>query len=113
MEAQENIAGSLFEATKEYTRTSIELLKLKAIDKGAEIASSLASNMAVIIALIFFLLAFNIAIALWIGDLLGKSYYGFFTVAAFYAIVILVMHFFMKGWMRKKVSNSIVKQAFN
>jgi len=113
MEEKVNIVESLFERTKEYSRSSLELVKLKVIAKSAELISAMASRLIVLVAGILFLLVFTVAIALWIGDLLGKAYYGFLIVSAFYAIVGLVAHYFMKDRIRKHISDSFVKQFFN
>ena len=40
---------SLFERAEDYSRTTVELLKLQAIDKTADVVSSLISRMAVFI----------------------------------------------------------------
>lgn len=68
----------LFEKTEDCTKTTIELLKLKAIDSSADFISFLAVKLFLFFAVFLFLIIVNIGVALWIGDLLGKSYYGFF-----------------------------------
>lgn len=113
MEENTNPIESLFEKTQEYGRTSIELIKLKAVDKIADVASSFVSRIIVAISLIFFLLIFNIAVSLWLGDALGKNYYGFLVVAGFYALMGLILHYFMRGWIQKTISNSLITKLFN
>jgi hypothetical protein len=58
-----------------------------------------------------FALVLNLGVALWLGELLGKSYYGFFIVAAFYLLAGLVLHFFLQRWIRKPISDLIITQA--
>ena len=72
---------ALFEKAEDYSKTTLELFKLNAIDKTAEIVSSLAVRLAILLAVVLFVLVLNIGVALWIGELLGKTYYGFFVVA--------------------------------
>src|SRR4051812_48779682 len=81
----ENIE-SLFETIKDYGQTNIDLVKLKAADRASDIISSLVSNFLVLLALTMFIVILNIGIALLLGELLGKNYYGFFVLAAFYLI---------------------------
>ena len=100
----------LLERAEEFSKTSIKLIKLKAIDKTAELISSLISWMVVITVVALFFMILNIGIALWIGELLGKSYYGFFIIAAFYAIVGIMFQLFSIQWIKKPISNSIVSQ---
>jgi hypothetical protein len=110
MEEESNVFDTLFERTGEYTKTSVELLKLKAIDVVSDVASTAASR---IVGLVFFLLFFlmgTIGLALWLGDVLGKPWYGFILVASLYGLISLVIHFSAHKWLKKTVSNSIIQQ---
>ncbi len=102
---------NLYEHLEAYSKTSIELYKLKAIEKTAEVSSTLASGIAVITVASFFVLFINLGIAMWLGELLGKIYYGFFIVAGFYAFTTLLIYLFRKQWIKKPISNSIITQA--
>ena len=111
MEDQENLIESLIEKGEQYGKTTIELLKLKTLDKSADVASTLISWAIVIVFTVLFFLILNIGIALWIGELLGKSYYGFFAVAGFYALLALIFGIFREAWVKRPVNNSIVTQV--
>lgn len=113
MEEQTNAIESLIEKAEEYSKTSIELLKLKAVDKSSEALSSLVPRLLVFISVLLFLLILNIGIALWLGEILGKSYYGFFAIAGLYALAGLFMHFFLRNWIKRKVSNAFIKRMLN
>jgi prolipoprotein diacylglyceryltransferase len=52
-----------------------------------------------------------LGIALWLGEILGKLWYGFFIVAGFYAATGLVVYFFMREWIKNMVSNFIIKHV--
>lgn len=110
-EEKTNLFEELIDKAEEYGKTSIELLKLKAVDKTSGIVSSLVSRLSLIIVLSMFILLLNIAIALWLGDILGKSYYGFFIVASFYGVTGIVT-FFIHNWIKKRVTNSIITKVF-
>lgn len=110
MEDKATPLETLFERAEDYSRTSIKLLKLKAIDKTAEIVSALISWIVIITIMALFFMVLNIGIAFWIGELLGKTYYGFFIVAAFYALLGIVFLIFSKQWIKKPVCNSIISQ---
>jgi hypothetical protein len=101
----------LFERTEDYSKTSFELAKLKALKTTIDVATSVTSRLSVIVMVALFVLVFNVGVALFLGDLLGKSYYGFFIVAAFYLLVALILHFFLHQWIKKPVSNLIITQA--
>jgi len=111
MEDQQSLIESLIEKGEQYGKTTIELLKLKTLDKSADVASTLISWAIVIVFTVLFFLILNIGIALWIGELLGKSYYGFFAVAGFYALLAIIFALFREQWVKRPVNNSIVTQV--
>lgn len=110
MDEREGLVESLLEKTENYGRTTLELIKLKALDQSAKVASEMVSWLIVFIFAALFFLILNIGIALWIGDLLGRSYYGFFVIAGFYAILALVFGIFRKQLIKKPINNSIITQ---
>jgi hypothetical protein len=112
MNNKESPVEMLFEKAEDYGKTSIELLKLNAIDKFADLVSSLATQLAIAIFVILFVITINIGIALWMGELLGKSYYGFFVIAAFYTLVGTVVYTFRHSWVKAPINNSIIRQLF-
>jgi hypothetical protein len=110
MEQQETALENLLDRTEEYGKSTLELIKLKALDKSSDIVSSVVPHSVVLILVSSFLLFFNLGMALWLGEILGESFYGFFTVAVFYVIIGLVIHFFMHKWIKKSVRNYVIKQ---
>ena len=111
MEIQSSSIESLFERVEAYTKTTYELSKLKLLETVMMIVTSLVPRVSTIIVFLLFALVLNIGIALFLGELLGKSYWGFFIVAAFYFVVGMVMHFFLHRWIKKPLSDSIINQA--
>src|SRR5438045_3534314 len=103
--------ASLFERTEHFTRTSADLYKLESIDKSADVISTLMARLAVVTALVLFFLIVNIGIALWLGEAIGKVYYGFFIVAGFYAVIGVVLHFAASKWIKVPLQNLIITQA--
>ncbi len=101
---------ALFERAEEYSKTSVELYKLKAIDKSADVVSSLVSRLAIFLIGALFVIIANIGIALWIGELLGKSYYGFFVIAGCYALIAILLSVFRHQWIKTPISNAIISQ---
>ena len=102
--------ATLFERAEDYGKTTLKLLKLNAIDKSADVASSLVSKLAVIITVVFSVLIISIGAALWLGKLLGEAFYGFYIVGGFYAILAILLQVFRDQWIKYPVSNSIIKQ---
>ncbi len=112
MSTPKSLIELLFEKIEEYGITTFELTKLKLLKSTVLIAPSLFSRLIVILVIFVFTFILSIGIALLLGDLLGKLYYGFFIVAAFYLVVGIVLHFNLHKWIKKPVADSIVKQIF-
>jgi len=110
MENQPNTLGSLFKDAGDYIETRIDLLKLKAIDKSSDVASSVVTGLTTLLFGCFALLILNIGLALWIGDLLGKDYLGFFVIAGFYILLALLLHIFRNTWIKGPVTTIIIKK---
>lgn len=113
MDEQSSLIESLIEKGEQYGKTTIELLKLKTLDKSADVASNLVSWLIVVIFAVLFFLILNIGVALWLGELLGKSYYGFFAVSGFYALLAIVFALFRKQFIKDPVNDSIISQVLD
>ncbi len=113
MEEKATIAESVLAHAKEAAKASLEIIKLKAINKGTEVGSMIAAYVLVIATTIMFLIIVNIGLALWIGELLGKLYYGFFVVAGFYLLVALIILAGRKVLITKPVTNFAIKKYLN
>ena len=111
MESTARTFETLYERAETYGKTTYELSKLKVLETTTVVVTSLVSRLSVILMISMFALVFNIGIALLLGEVLGKSYYGFFIVAAFYLLAGIVLHFFLHKWIKTPLSNLIITQA--
>jgi len=111
METPANSIELLFEKAEAYGKTTYELSKLKLLETTNIVVTSLIAKLSVILMISMFSFVMSIAISLWLGDLLGKAYYGFFIVAGFYLVAGIVLHFFLHKWVKKPISELIIKQA--
>lgn len=90
----------------------MEIIKLKTLDKTAAVTTSLITGSLLTVIVSFIVFTINIAIALWLGELLGKTYYGFLVIAACYAlagVILLLIHPFVKS----RVSNAVIRQLLD
>ena len=110
MEENANLFETLLEQASEYGKTSIDLAKLKALDKTTEIVSSVIPLSVVILLVVTSLLFLNLGLAFWLGEVLGKTYYGFLIVAVFYVIAGILIHFFLRKWIKRLVGDYLVKR---
>lgn len=109
MEDQKSSLESLYERIKIYVETRLELIKLKAIDKSSSVVSIVITYLVVFLVFGLFFIFLNIGLALLIGELIGKAYYGFFILAAFYALVGIILIKFRNKWVRTPIINMMVK----
>lgn len=112
METPVSVIESLFERAEAYGKTTFELSKLKALDTTTDVISSVMARIIVFITLLVFIVVLSIGVALLVGEALGKSYYGFFIVAAFYLVVGVLLHFSLNEWLKQSVSKSIISKLF-
>lgn len=110
MEDKAKSLESLLNSATEYGKTTIELVKLKALDKTSDVVSSVVSHYVVLIILSSFMLFLNLGIAFWLGEILGKIFYGFLIIAGFYLITGVIIYFLMYKWLKKLVCNYVIKQ---
>ena len=104
---------SLMESLRDYIETRISLLKLKAVDKSSGIISSLLSTIFVVQIAFLFIVLLNIGIALLLGDLLGKAYYGFFIVAAINALIGIILYNGRDKWLKAPITDLILKSLLD
>jgi hypothetical protein len=110
MEDKADLFETLIDRATDYGKTSFDLVKLKALDKSTDIVSSIvpASFFILLVSAFFFFL--NMGIAFWLGDILGKLFYGFFVVAGFYIFAGLIVHFVLKNWIKRHVGDYFIKR---
>jgi hypothetical protein len=108
MESPKDAVASLIEQAEEYGKTTFELYRLKLVDSVTELVSVVTSKLSVLIVLLVFVLMLSVGLALFLGEVLGKTYYGFFIVSGFYLLVGIVLHVFMDKWIRAPISESIL-----
>lgn len=113
MEANLNRLETLLEEVTELGKTSLELIKLKSVEKSADVVSSVVPHAIVFILFSSFMLFLNLGLAFLLGKLLGNTFYGFFVVAAFYAVITAVVQLFMQKWLKRVLNEYIIKRFFN
>ena len=104
------IIESLLGQAIQYGKTSIELIKLQAVDKTSDGVSSFVPSSVIVIVLGCILFFVNVGAAFWLGELLGKVYLGFFAVAGFYVVVAFVLRVFMFKWIKRVFYDYMIKQ---
>lgn len=110
MQEDPTSAEQLIDKAEAYGKTTLELIRLKSIDKTADVLSYLAGYFILFLVVGAFAMLLNIGIALWIGELLGKAYYGFLIVAGFYGILSICFYAFRNDWIKDPLNNAIINR---
>lgn len=108
-----NVFEDLLSKTADYLETKGELLKLKAVDKGSGIASSFVSGLVIGIVCFVVLIMLSIGASIWLGTMLGNLYLGFFVIAGFYLLILLILLLGRHSLLIKPVANLFVKKLLN
>jgi len=109
MENSANPFEPLIERSLKYGQSSMAIIKLKAVDKTADITSTVLSRLFLLTTVSLLALSLNIAVGFWLGDLLGKVYFGFLLVAGFYALLALVLAA-LHTRIKSGLYNSLIRQ---
>jgi hypothetical protein len=111
MESNTEMIESLFEKTVDYGKTSFQLMKLKTLSKTSDITSTYLARLVVLIFAFSFMLFMSFGLAIWIGEILGKSFYGFFVVGVFFGLIGILIYFFLHKWLKKILDDYIIEQV--
>lgn len=103
----------LLEKAENYTKTSIELLKLKVINKSADVLSSILALIAIGTVVALFTLFLNIGLGLYIGKMLGDYYLGFFVVSGFYFLLAVVIYLVKEKYIKDKITDLVISKLLN
>jgi hypothetical protein len=112
MEQKASLIDPLLERAKAYGTVTYELVKLKTVDKAADLTSLLVSRLLFLMAAGMSLIALNVGISFWLGGVLGQTYYGFLVVALFYGLVGIIL-LLLHPRIKSKVYNALVKNLLN
>ncbi|MEP6701192.1 MAG: hypothetical protein ABJA85_07745 [Bacteroidota bacterium] len=110
IEERKELIEDLFEKAEAYAKINIELFKLKTADKMAVVVASTVSRIVIFLFFTIFFLMLNIGVAIWLGEILGHTYYGFFIVAGLYLLIAIIIHFSREKLIKNPIIDSIISQ---
>ena len=106
-------SAGLLEKAENYGKTSLQLIRLQAIDRSASAITSLSTKIVIGFAVVLFIVFLNIGFALWIGSLTGKSFHGFFIMSGIIILQGLILYLFRTSLISTPVSNSVINSLLN
>ena len=113
MENNPTAVEELFYKLKDYGETTVDLLKLKAINKVSGFTSTLIVSIILIVLLFLILICISAGFALLIGVWLGNAYWGFFIMALLYIIIGLALFAGRKKILKEPISNKFIKELID
>jgi len=108
METKVTKTEKLFEQIEKYAKTSLEILELKLVAKSADVFSLLTSGIVVIVVVTIFCFIVSIGLSYYIGQFFIYEYYGFFIVALFYLLVLILLYLNKFKWIKEHFKNLII-----
>ena len=112
MQDKIELVKELLHNAEGFAKTNIELIKLKAIDKGTDVFSAVTSSVIIGIVMLFFVSMTSFGAAMWIGESMGHYYYGFMIVAGFYLLLAIILVATNKVFLERSLNNYIVRLIF-
>lgn len=100
----------LLKRIEAYAATTLQLYKLYLVDFIANIFAEIYAKLIVMVLFSSCILFLSIGIALWLGEFLGKSYYGFLFVSGIYLITTLIFLRFKQRLINEPTYNRTAKK---
>lgn len=97
---------------KDYLETRSKLGKLKALDKGSQIAADSTTAIFIAVVLLLFLVFISLACALILSEFFNKLYAGFLIVSLFYLLTGFLLYFKRAAWIKKPIINALIRNFF-
>jgi len=109
-EQKVNDINPLVDGIDTYTKTNLELVKLKVIDQVSEITSKSITTVLFGVVIGLFTLNVNIALGIYLGEVAKNPWMGFLVIAGFYAFL-AIMLFLTNNLIRTSINNTIIKKS--
>jgi membrane protein implicated in regulation of membrane protease activity len=108
MEDKKPSPESLLDSVKDYISLTAGLYRLKAFNKLSLVSALIAHRALLFLLGVLFFLFLNLGLALWIGELSGKTWLGFFVFAALYLLLTLIV-FALKSTLMKRFRDAVIQ----
>ncbi|HSN10405.1 MAG TPA: hypothetical protein VLS85_15295 [Hanamia sp.] len=113
MENDPTAVEELFYKLKDYGETTVDLYKLKAINKVSGFTSTLIVSIFLIVLLFLVLICISAGFSLLLGVWLGNAYWGFFIMGALYIIIGLALYAGRKKILKAPITNKLIKELID
>ncbi len=98
----------IIDIAKKYIEVRVELLKLDIKEQSSEYLMKGIFLIGIVLFLLLILLFISLGLAFYINEITNSRYYGFFIMAIFYAIVVLLLFLTRKNKSLQLVFHRII-----
>jgi len=112
MEELKESAQSLKTHVSDYVNTYVQLAKAKATQGASTAASGAVVGVAALLLGIFFLFFVFCGLAFWIGTLVNSTAGGFFIVAAFFLVLVILIFALRNKVIVPAIRNAIISKVY-
>lgn len=113
MKQTERLIDELVAKAESYGYSSVELVKLKAVKTAARVTGVAGTQLILGTGIVLFLLMASMGASFWLGELLESTYLGFFAVAGFYLVLLLIVYLLRKWLVKRPIENTVIKELLN
>jgi len=107
---EQNSIERLVSNVKLYAESRIDLAIINVQDKISDVCGTIVSYLLIAVFAFFVLLFLSVGCAWYIGERTGDPSMGFFSLAGFYMLLVLVFYFAKDKLVKTPVVNSIIKK---
>ncbi|MBK9109118.1 MAG: hypothetical protein IPM92_12320 [Saprospiraceae bacterium] len=107
-----SIMENLFNKAESYYHLSIEVSKLKALEKSTLMVTKIISKLILMLVILLILLFLSMGLAFYLGELFGKTYYGFLIVSGIYVLIFVFFYYSLYELLLQPVSK-LFSEYFN
>jgi hypothetical protein len=109
MEEEQSSAEVLSDKIKEYIKTRLAILQLSMVRNIAAFTSKLSTYLALFFLLGMFLLLLSIGFSLYLGELTGCIWNGFYITAGIYLSVFILAYLFRKTLLKNPIQDMLIE----
>ena len=103
----------LADTIKDYVNTRIDAVKLNAAEKSSAVIANLVAGLIVATVFLLFVVFSSIALAIGLGDWIGKAWAGYLIVAGLHLIIGILIWKVRVKFIQLPVMNAFIKQLFS
>ncbi len=104
--------GQLKEHVNDYAKTTIDLVKAKATKGASNAAAGAAIGVVAFLLLLFFLIFLFIGVAWWLAGIFNSPALGFFAVAVFFLLLLILIFALRKKVIVPAIRNAIISKVY-